>query len=191
MLPRRYFETKDHLGADMMAPVIETERMILRKPMATDEPVFAKFLMSDRAQFVGGPTTRGRAWRAFAHLVGQWEMRGYGVLTMLERGTRAVIGSCGYFHPAELPEPEISWSIWDIDFEGRGLATEAALACRSHAYAKLGWRTVTSNIDVDNARSIALAERLGCRIEKTYVEETPEGTFDVHQFRHPGPERTA
>ena len=65
------------------------------------------------------------------------------------------------------------------------------MACRAHAYEALGWQTATSNIDVDNARSIALARRLGCHVEKTYVEETPEGTFDVHLYRHPGPEVAA
>ena len=175
----------------MTAPVITTERLVLRMPEASDEPHFCAFLMSDRAKYVGGPATRGRAWRAFAHLVGQWEMRGYGVLAMERRDTGAVIGSCGFFHPAELDEPEISWSIWDESTEGQGFALEAALACRAHAYETLGWQTATSNIDVDNTRSIALARRLGCHVEKTYVEETPEGTFDVHLYRHPGPEVAA
>ena len=112
----------------MTAPVITTERLVLRMPEASDEPHFCAFLMSDRAKYVGGPATRGRAWRAFAHLVGQWEMRGYGVLVIERQDTGAVIGSCGFFHPAELDEPEISWSIWDESAEGQGFALEAALA---------------------------------------------------------------
>jgi len=164
-----------------MAPVIETARLVLRLPDAADEPAFAAFLMSERAVHVGGPATRGRAWRAFAHCLGQWEMRGYGVFTMVERASGEPIGWCGFFHPVEMDEPEISWSIWVPEFEGRGFAFEAALAVRDHAYGTLGWRTVTSNIDDGNHRSVALAGRLGCVLERSYDED---GTM-VHLYRHP------
>ena len=170
----------------MTHPVIETPRLILRFPQIEDELLCNAFLASDRARFVGGPVGRGRAWRAFAHLVGQWEMRGYGMFTSTLRTTGHPVGMCGLFHPGEMEEPEISWSIWDAEFEGRGLAREAALAVRDFAYNTLGWSTVTSNIDAENARSVALAERLGCTIDRSYTEEDADGTdVLVHLYRHP------
>ena len=170
----------------MTGPVLETPRLILRMPEAGDAPVFSDFLMSERARFVGGPVSLGRAWRAFAHLAGQWEMRGFGMFTMVDRASGQPIGTCGHFHPVEMDEPEISWSIWDQDFEGRGFALEAALACRDHAYNTLGWTTATSNIDAANAPSIALAERLGCTIERSYTEDDGQGNeVEVHLYRHP------
>ncbi len=170
----------------MTRPALETARLILRFPEIADEPVFSDFMQSDRSKFVGGPTTIGGAWRAFAHLVGQWDMRGYGVFTMIERASEQVIGSCGFFHPIELDEPEIGWNIWHREHEGCGFASEAALACRGYAYKVLGWTTLTSNIDDGNDRSMALAERLGCTLERSYTEDH-DPTL-VHLYRHPGPQ---
>lgn len=167
-----------------MTPIIETPRLLLRFPRIEDEPFSREFLMSDRARYVGGPVGSGRAWRAFAHLVGQWEMRGFGMFTMVERTSGRVLGCCGHFHPEELPEPEISWSIWDTEAEGKGFAYEAALAAREDAYTRLGWTTAISAIDDGNARSIALAERLGCWREDTVMED--DGCdVPVHLYRHP------
>lgn len=44
---------------------------------------------------------------------------------------------------------------------GQGLAAEAAGAARAHAFGALGWTTAVSYVDPGNARSIALAERMG------------------------------
>lgn len=168
-----------------MWPVIETPRLILRFPEIADEPTCAAFLMSDRAKFVGGPAPRGHAWRAFAHLVGQWDMRGYGVFTSTLRDGGALVGMCGLFHPSDMEEPEISWSVWNPDCEGMGLAYEAALAVRDYAYNEMGWTTLTSNIDADNARSIALAERMKCTIDRSYTEDDGQGNdVLVHLYRH-------
>ena len=176
----------------MTYPVIETPRLILRFPQIQDEPRCAAFLSSERAMFVGGPVARGRAWRAFAHLVGQWEMRGYGMFTSTLRETGEPIGMCGHFHPSDLDEPEISWSIWTPEHEGKGYAYEAAVAAREFAYTNLGWTTATSNIDAENRRSIALAERLGCTIDRSYTEDDGTGTdVLVHLYRHPTPEDLA
>jgi len=175
-----------------MRPVIETPRLVLRFPEIADEPMCNAFLASDRAHFVGGPADRGRAWRAFAHLAGQWDMRGYGMFTSTLRDTGQPIGMCGHFHPIDMAEPEISWSIWAPEFEGKGYAYEAAMAARDYAYHTLGWTTVTSNIDAENARSIALAERLGCVKESSYSEDDGHGNdVLVHLYRHPSADELA
>ncbi len=77
------------------------------------------------------------------------------------------------------------------DGEGNGIATEAARACVAHAYDTLGWDTVVSYIDPDNARSIALAERLGATLDTQATPPTrkdPDAT-DALVYRHPSPER--
>ena len=48
-----------------------------------------------------------------------------------------------------------------------GAAAEAAAAVRDHARTHLGWKTAVSYIDLDNARSIALARRLGAAVRES------------------------
>ena len=70
-------------------------------------------------------------------------------------------------------------------FEGKGIAAEGATRARAWAYEDLGFATLTSNIVPGNARSIALAERLGATYERTY--DNPEMGEDM-LYRHPAPD---
>ena len=146
-------------------PVIHTKRLILRAPEPWDAAPFCAFLGSDRARFVGGTTEPGRAWRAFGTILGHWVLRGFGPFTIVRgdsrTGAERAIGMAGPWFPDTWPEHEIGWMLWDDAHEGQGLAAEAAAAVRDHARTHLGWATAVSYIDLENARSIALAERLG------------------------------
>ncbi len=165
-------------------PVIETERLRLRAPVAADFEVFAAFHTTERAQFVGGPLSRAQAWRGFCHVLGHWALRGYSFFVMADKTSDAALGICGPWNPEGWPEPEIGWSIWAGEAEGKGYAREAAQAARGYAYDSLGWPTAISLIDRANSRSQALARRLGC---------TPDGIFshenfgDLEIWRHPAP----
>lgn len=166
------------------APVLTTERLVLRAPVLADFEGFAAYQASERSRFTGGPLTRELAWRAFGHLVGHWVLRGFGPF-VVTAGGRA-LGAVGPFHPEGWPEPEIAWTMWDAGAEGRGHAQEAAQAARAFAYRDLGWTTAISMIDPDNARSIALARRMGCVPDGTFAHER----FGLcHIWRHPSPER--
>ena len=146
-------------------PVIHTKRLILRAPEPWDCAPFCAFMASDRARFVGGTTEPGRAWRAFGAILGHWVMRGFGPFTLVRAdgrtGAERAIGMAGPWFPDTWPEHEIGWMLWDDAHEGQGLAAEAAAAVCDHARTHLGWKTAVSYIDLDNARSIALARRLG------------------------------
>ncbi|MEM7711403.1 MAG: GNAT family N-acetyltransferase [Pseudomonadota bacterium] len=166
-----------------MILTLTTERLTLRAPRLDDFEAHATFRASDRARFVGGPDPRDKAFAHFEALAGQWVLRGYGRWIVADRGTDAPLGVVGLHHPDDWPEPELAWTLYGIG-EGRGIAQEAALAARTHAYETLGWTTLMSFVDPANTRSMALARRLGC---------TPDGTHDHPRFgtfqimRHPDP----
>lgn len=166
-------------------PVIETANLRLRGPKTADFEVFAAFMASPRATHVGGPLTRTLAWRSFCHLTGHWLHRGYSMFILADKATDAALGMSGPWFPEGWPEPEIGWSIWATQAEGRGLAYEAAFATRSHAYTALGWKTAISLIADGNTRSQALAQRMGCTRDGEFIHET----FGASQiWRHPAPE---
>lgn len=166
-------------------PVLETERLRLRGPKASDFEAFADFVGSDRAAFVGGKVPRVQAWRAFGHLVGHWVLRGYSMFIIADKVSDAPLGMSGPWYPEGWPEPEIGWSMWDSASEGKGLALEAATAARDWAYQVLGWTTAISLIVDGNARSEALARRMGCLLEGEFIHEV-YGKSRI--FRHPRPE---
>ena len=166
-------------------PVIDTPRLRLRGPRVEDFEVFAGFLASPRSAHVGGPVPRVQAWRSFGHLTGHWVLRGYSMFILADRDTDRALGMAGPWFPEGWPEREIGWSIWGEGAEGKGLAHEAATAARLFAYETLGWPTAISLIVQGNARSEALARRMGCMPEGDFVHET-FGKSRI--FRHPGPE---
>jgi RimJ/RimL family protein N-acetyltransferase len=172
-------------------PVLTTERLTLRAPQASDFEVFAPFVMSDRARYIGGGADKdiGHAWRVLAILSGHWHLRGFGTFVAEDRATGTPIGSMGPWFPGDWPEEELGWTIWTEEAEGKGYAFEAVTALRRHAYETLGWTTAVSYIDPSNTRSRALAERLGCQIDTQ--AQCPVRDNEIEVWRHPAPKEIA
>lgn len=164
-------------------PILTTQRLMLRRPDASDTDAAVAFLMSERAKFVGGPVNLGKAWRAFASLVGHWDVRGFGLFTLVRKDTGQPVGMVGPWYPGDWPEPELSWSIWDPAAEGKGYAYEAAAAVGDFLIKALGWKSAVSYIDLENTRSIALAKRLGADVDLDAKEPfEDEGLVYRHHF---------
>jgi RimJ/RimL family protein N-acetyltransferase len=169
-------------------PVLETDRLTLRAPGPQDWEAWRTFMLDDRSRFVRpAEVTEGLAWRALGHLLGHWVLRGFGSFVFCAKGSDRAIGHCGPWYPAGWPEREIGWTVWDAAAEGQGYAFEAAQATVAHAFRDLGWTTAVSYIDPANARSIALAERLGARHDPEATPNQP----GLLVYRHPRPETDA
>lgn len=169
----------------MTPPVIQTDRLVLRPIGPQDFEPFAAFLASPRARFLGGPKSPAEAWRALATIVGHWTLRGFGNFAVTLRGETRCIGSMGPWYPEGWPERELAWSLWSEAAEGRGYAFEAMTRLRAWAYDTLGWTTAVSYIDRQNARSRALAERLGCSHDPDAA--APDSVHPIVVYRHPAP----
>ncbi|MGF1447373.1 MAG: GNAT family N-acetyltransferase [Pikeienuella sp.] len=168
-------------------PEIATDRLVLRGPRLADIPAWTAFLGSERARFVGGPLDAETAWRVFATISGHWLLRGYGAFVFALRGDDRAIGWAGAWHPAGWPACELTYTLWDPDLEGRGLAAEAARAARAFLQG-LGIGRLMSYVDPANIRSVRLAERLGAERDTA----GPPARFpQAIAFRHPAPERAA
>jgi RimJ/RimL family protein N-acetyltransferase len=169
-------------------PRLETERLILRPPQACDMEGELGFLTSPQSEGVGGPHPRMAAFRFFAGQIGHWAVRGYGFFALEEKASGRYMGRVGPWMPEGWPEPEIGWSVV-AEAEGKGYAFEAATAARRWCYDALGWTTVVSLIEPTNARSAALARRMGCETDGTWTH--PLDGWHVNIWRHPGPEAIA
>ena len=168
-------------------PTLTTERLTLRAPGAADFEPIAAFFETERSRFVGGPRGRFESWRAFAAVLGQWHLKGWGMWAVEIREGARFAGMVGCHDPEGWLAPEIGWMIMEPAAEGRGYAFEAALAARTHAYGPFGWREAFSVIGAGNDRSVALARRLGCALDR----EAEWKGERVGIWRHPGPEASA
>ena len=167
----------------MQIPTLTTERLILRAPRLTDFDPFAAFYAGPRSHFVGGPLTRENAWRMLAMEVGHWQLLGFGRWIVETKQGGDLVGLVGLFAPEGWPEPEIGYDLFD-GHEGRGYATEAALAAREHAYGTLAWPTAISLIKPANEGSKKVAARMGATFEELYQHER-HGELEI--WRHPAP----
>lgn len=154
-------------------PTLETARLILRPPIHSDFDGFAA--MSQEAEtmrFIGGVAARDAAWRTMSMITGSWALLGFSMFSVIEKATHEWIGRIGPWRPGgregSWPGDEVGWAIRAAS-QGRGFAAEGAAAAIDWAFDVLGWDHVIHCIDPDNTRSIALAERLGSRLERAAV----------------------
>ena len=158
-------------------PEIETDRLRLRLPKASDLAAHISFRTSERSKGVGGPFDAQSSFQSLEAIIGQWHLRGYGRWMVADKVTDEPYGVVGIYHPMDWPEAEIGWSLYEAG-EGKGIAHEAATATREFAYTALGWSRIVSLIMPDNVRSIRLAKRMNCR--KTEAFAHPEfGALDI------------
>ena len=163
--------------------MIQTERLTLRRPVEADRAPYMAFYSGDRRARTGVLQDAKTASAGFDKVLAHWQGQGYGRFIVECEG--AVIGLIGPHQPEGYPEGELAWHIWSDAHEGQGLAHEAALAARAHAYGALGWRTAVSYIADDNPRSQALAKRLRAVVDP--AAETLQVPAPHAVYRHPAP----
>jgi RimJ/RimL family protein N-acetyltransferase len=154
------------------APVIETERLILRRWQETDiepntamlaDPVSARFITSD-----GKPVTEAFfGWRNAAVMAGHWALHGFGMFVVEEKQTGHFVGRVGPWWPAGWPGLEVGWGIAS-PFRGKGYAIEAAAASIDWVFAQFTIDQIAHCIDRENFASQNVARRLGASIESEF-----------------------
>ena len=147
---------------------LATARLDLRMCRDDDLDAYAEMCADDEVmRFIGAGGAVGADvdWRKRALFLGEWALHGYGMWAVEERASGRLIGRVGFLNPHGWPACELGWLL-ARDAWGHGFALEAAAAAIAHGRAKLGIRELISLIRPDNARSIALAKRLGATLER-------------------------
>jgi RimJ/RimL family protein N-acetyltransferase len=146
-----------------------TERLAFR-PMTGNDLDDMAALLGDPAvmRYYPRPKTRdeARGWI-------DWNQRlyrdeGYGLWVIELRGTGEFVGDCG-LTPQQVDgvtELEIGYHV-RTGLQGRGLATEAAAACRDFARDVLGATRLVAIIRPDNVPSQRVATKIGLPFERT------------------------
>ena len=161
-------------------PVIETGRLTLRGPRLSDHAAFCAYFEDPRSAWNGGPLGPREVEGMITSAAGGWALRGYGLWFVTMKEDDEAIGFAGVFHPFDWPEPELGYGI-AAKYEGKGIAYEAAMAARKAAETHLGLNALPSFISPDNARSQALAVRMGAVREPDVTLRDKVATV----YRHP------
>lgn len=168
----------------LQTPELKTERLRLRAHEMRDLDSFWAFYQSPRAVYMDRPQDRTQLWSGVASETGSWQLAGWGGW-MVETRDGETIGQVAVTHPPHFAELELGWLMFD-GFEGQGYAFEAATAARDFAFGAMGAETLVSYIHRDNARSIALAKRLGAVLDPAAACHDADDVV----YRHPAPEQT-
>ncbi len=164
--------------------MIETKRLILRKPRLEDvddfEPAYAD---PEVMRYLGdGSTgTREQIERGIGFWLERWEKNGIGLVSMESRETGRVVGRSGFLvwdsgswetssfaEAGERAEVELGWMV-AREHWGHGYATEAALVLRDWGIAARGITRLISLIRPGNDRSVRVAEKIGETYEREVV----------------------
>jgi RimJ/RimL family protein N-acetyltransferase len=165
--------------------LLETERLVLRKPALDDVDDILDFVGDDELmRWIGGEAgDRAAAVDSIERWLARWEANGVGQFAVVLDGR--VIGRVGllvwnerrwetstYERAGADAVTELGWAIERRNW-GRGYATEAARAVRAWAYDARGIERLISLVDPRNVRSIRVADKLGAEPEQLVT--TPYG----------------
>jgi len=149
----------------MAAPVLETDRLILRphRPSDLDE---CAAMWSDPAvtRYISSRTfSREEAWARLLRYAGHWQWLNYGFWAIEVKGAGLFAGELGFadFQREVVPRiefPEAGW-VLASPYHGRGYGTEAVGAVLRWADAR--WSSTTCLIHPDNLPSLQLAAKCG------------------------------
>lgn len=147
----------------MTAPVLETERLILRSPQSEDFEPWVRFHADEEVmRFLGGVQGPELTWRSVCAMTGSWVIEGFSMFSIIEKESGQWVGRLGPWRPNGWPGTEIGWGLARSAW-GKGYATEGAIAAMNYAVETLGWTEIIHTILPDNTASIKVAERLGSR----------------------------
>lgn len=146
---------------------IRTERLILRRPLATDaEAIFVRYA-SDPAvtRFLAWPTHRSRedtrAFLAFSDVL--WEKGPAGAYLIVDRETDLLLGSTGL--ECDAGGEAVTGYVLARDAWGRGYATEALMAMVDLG-TTLGVRALTAGCHPEHRASQRVLEKGGFELRE-------------------------
>jgi RimJ/RimL family protein N-acetyltransferase len=151
-----------------MAPVIETERLILRAHRPEDfEACAAMWALPEVVRYIGGkPFSVEEVWSRVLRYAGHWQWMGFGFWALEEKSTGAFAGDLGFaefkreIEPSIVGIPEVGW-VLAPHAQGKGHATEALRAIVAWGDRHFDHARTVCLIHPENQPSLRVAEKCG------------------------------
>ena len=164
--------------------ILETNRLILRPLTEEDFDAWTAVLGDPEVMYAyehGFSPEEVRQW--IERQQERYAKDGFGLWALIEKTSGQLIGDCGItlqdWNGREVPEIGYplrrdrwrqGFAIEGLDRWHRGYASEAAAACRDHAFHVLGFREVYSIIRDSNLPSQRVALRSGMALRGSFVK---------------------
>jgi [ribosomal protein S5]-alanine N-acetyltransferase len=152
-------------------PILETARLLLREMSLGDLDFVAAMLADPEVmRFYPKCYTRDEAIAWIERQLKRYARHGHGLWLVLERTTGDPVGQVGLLiqNIRGVEEKEVAYLI-HRPFWQRGFATEAAAACRDHAFEVFARQQVFALVRPENGPSQAVARKLGMQPEAERV----------------------
>jgi len=158
--------------------VIETSRLLLRRPVLTDKDILSSILLDEQAQrFLGGVLSPDDAEARITALLQTWEDQKGSAWAVCEQGKDTPCGTCALDMFEE--EIEISYRFSPVVW-GRGYATEAAAACLCYGFRDLGFTRIIGVTQEANRGSQHVLEKLGMKhVRNLWKWEAPQRYYEI------------
>jgi len=156
------------IGSIRQMPILQTSRLTLREFEPEDSNALARVLSdAETMRYYPAPYGRVGVEQWIASNRERYKEDGVGLWAMESKETRELIGDCGIIRQQVDGDHlyEIGYHL-RRDFWHRGLATEAAIACREWAFQHLKTERLISLIRPENLPSRRVAERNGMTLWK-------------------------
>ena len=161
-------------------PHIETKRPTLLANLESNLHAMNDYLSKNRMSFITGPFDDVGTWRTQFASLGHCLLCDFGIWHSEQRESGKMVGALSFLHHFDWPETELGWNVHH-NFEGKGVAYEAALAARRYVETHLKINGMISFIEPTNTHYAALAKRLGAAFEKSHCGREHE----CQVYRHP------
>ncbi|NMP22974.1 GNAT family N-acetyltransferase [Sulfobacillus harzensis] len=160
----------------MNGVVATTQRLSLRRMTYGDRANLLQ-IFSDPVAMQYYPSTMNEeeTMRWIRRTLANYDTYGVGFWVVEDKATGRFLGQCGII-PQDLDgtrHMEIAYLFVRREW-GHGYATEAASACKQYGFDTMGYAKLISLIDVRNAPSMRVAERIGMRVEKIIIKWAKE-----------------
>lgn len=144
-------------------PLFESERLAFRRWQETDlETIFALYSNPDVIPFIGDGDAI--SWEDTVYWLevtnANFEKRGYGMVSIIEKASEEMIGCIGIVHPGQQPTAEVKYALFKSAW-GKGFAPEAVKAITMHSRTNWGVKEIIATVHPDNVASAKVLTKAG------------------------------
>ena len=172
---------------------IQTERLVLRRPMAKDfEALYAMHVDPEVMQFVGGPLSWSREYALEQNrkVIADWDSTDYASFHVALLETDEFLGWTGLSQDRYVDGIHLGFR-FRREAWGQGFATEAGAAIVDASFRSLGLPRLVSTARSDNERVARLLKRLGFSYVHPIDTKDHDGKVVLYVLENPATKGTA
>ena len=171
-----------------MKIILETEHLLLRELTQEDYPMLSAILQDSQTMYAyEGPFSDEETQAWLERNLKRYNEDGFGLWAVVLKETRIMIGQTGLTWQSigNTKVLEIGY-LFNRAYWGKGYATEAAIACKHHAFSVLNAQEVYSIIRDTNSASMHVAMRAGMQVRTRFTKhyrgiDMPHLAFSVRK----------